>query len=176
MRSPSRTSASRFYCSPRWDGGLQRVVIQHGEEVDLSALPTCPLEESEPEDRRVVAELIAKVAAWPGFGSSTATKLLHKKRPALIPVLDNRAIFGGYLNPSWGPGSTARVVTVKDPVVIRAALDQISVDLQRGENAQAWNVLAEVEPQFSRIELFDTVWWMYFREVQPVVRSTPSGE
>jgi hypothetical protein len=36
------------------------------------------------------------MTSWPGFGASVATKTLHKKRPALIPVLDNMAIFGAY--------------------------------------------------------------------------------
>jgi hypothetical protein len=30
-----------------------------------------------------------------------ATKVLHKKRPKLIPSLDNEAIFGAYMNPKW---------------------------------------------------------------------------
>jgi hypothetical protein len=30
-----------------------------------------------------------------------ATKVLHKKRPKLIPILDNEAIFGVYMNPKW---------------------------------------------------------------------------
>jgi putative NADH-flavin reductase len=30
-----------------------------------------------------------------------ATKVLHKKRPKLKPILDNEAIFGAYMNPKW---------------------------------------------------------------------------
>jgi hypothetical protein len=30
-----------------------------------------------------------------------ATKVLHKRRPKLIPILDNEAIFGAYMNPKW---------------------------------------------------------------------------
>ena len=36
-----------------------------------------------------------------GFAASVATKVLHKKRPKLIPILDNEAIFGAYMNPKW---------------------------------------------------------------------------
>ena len=41
-----------------------------------------------------MAAVIAHIANWPGFGASLATKVLHKRFPALIPILDNQAIFG----------------------------------------------------------------------------------
>ena len=40
------------------------------------------------------------MTSWPWVGASLATKTLHKKRPALIPVLDNMAIFGAYDEPA----------------------------------------------------------------------------
>ena len=48
-----------------------------------------------------VASFIAAVTGWEGFAASVATKLLHKKRPKLIPILDNEAIFGAYMNLKW---------------------------------------------------------------------------
>lgn len=36
-----------------------------------------------------------------GFAASVATKVLHKKRPKLILILDNEAIFGACMNPKW---------------------------------------------------------------------------
>jgi Family of unknown function (DUF6308) len=48
-----------------------------------------------------VASFIVAVTGWEGFAASVATKLLHKKRPKLIPILDNEAIFGAYMNPKW---------------------------------------------------------------------------
>jgi hypothetical protein len=45
----------------------------------------------------MVAELIGVMMSWPGIGASVATKTLHKKRPALIPILDKMAIFGAYM-------------------------------------------------------------------------------
>ena len=45
------------------------------------------------------------MAQWPGFAASVATKVLHKKRPGLIPVLDNQA-FGAYMNPNWPQNCT----------------------------------------------------------------------
>jgi hypothetical protein len=96
---------------------------------------------------------------------------MHKKRPGLIPILDNLAIFGGYMNPNWGPGQPAPYDTIKDTERIRTALDQIHTDLNHPANLQSWPVLEALEPGLTRVELFDSVWWMYFREVEPVVRS-----
>jgi hypothetical protein len=36
------------------------------------------------------------------------------------------------------------------------------LDLTRQENAPVWERLHELEPERSRIEQFDMVWWMYF--------------
>ena len=55
---------------------------------------------------------------------------------------------------------------------MRAALDRLVVDLTRPENGLAWEALSRMEPGRSRIELFDMVWWMYFRELEPVQGST----
>jgi hypothetical protein len=55
---------------------------------------------SEPVAHRATS-FIAAVTDWEGFASSVATKVPHKKRPKLIPILDNEAIFGAYMNPKW---------------------------------------------------------------------------
>ena len=60
-----------------------------------------PLEETSAGERAQVANFIAAVTDWEGFAASVATKVLHKKRPKLIPILDNEAIFGAYMNPKW---------------------------------------------------------------------------
>jgi Family of unknown function (DUF6308) len=65
-------------------------VQDHGPELDLASLPMIPLQEATEDDRQVVADLVATVASWPGFAASVATKVLHKKRPDLIPILDTR--------------------------------------------------------------------------------------
>ena len=51
------------------------------------------------------------MASWDGFAASVATKILHKKRPALIPILDNQAIFGAYMNPQW-PSKPSRADSI----------------------------------------------------------------
>jgi Family of unknown function (DUF6308) len=136
-------------------------VCRNGATLDLTSLPAKPLEETTEDERQSVAELVGAVAGCPGFGASVATKTLHKKRPALIPVLDNMAIFGAYMNPRW-PEGPALADTVKAVPRIREALDWIAADLTRPENEPVWGRLGEIEPDRSRIELFDMVWWMYF--------------
>jgi hypothetical protein len=131
-------------------------IQQHGSEIDLAALPAVPLEQTSEDERICVAEVIAKVASWPGIAASTATKVLHKKRPDLIPILDNQAIFGAYMKPERpSPGS------VRDRYLIQKALDWITIDLCRSENQLAWLILQEIETTRTRIQLFDCVWWMY---------------
>lgn len=71
----------------------------YAETINLETLPQKPLERISDNELKAVAEAIATVANWPGFAASMATKVLHKKRPDLVPMLDNQAIFGAYMNP-----------------------------------------------------------------------------
>jgi hypothetical protein len=59
-----------------------------------------------------------------------ATKTLHKKRPGLIPILDNQAIFGAYMNPLW-PEKRSLMDTIKAVPRIKQALDWIAADITR---------------------------------------------
>ena len=76
-------------------------LMEHSHELDLTAIPDKPLEDTTPEERAAVVRAIDQMTHWPGFRMSLATKTLHKKRPNLVPVLDNRAIVEAYLEPSW---------------------------------------------------------------------------
>jgi Family of unknown function (DUF6308) len=96
-----------------------------------------------------------------GVGASVATKSLHKKRPALIPILDNMAIFGAYMNRRW-PERAALAETIKAVPSIKEALDWIVGDITRAENEPVRGQLEEIEPERTRIELFDIIWWMHF--------------
>lgn len=147
-------------------------VYRYGDAVDLGSLPDKSLEETSDDERQAVADLIGVMMSWPWIGASLATKTLHKKRPSLVPILDNQAIFGALMNPAW-PGRRSSTETVKSVPLVRRALDWIASDLTRPENASAWTQLHAIEPQRSRIELFDMVWWMYFRSVEPV---TPGSD
>ena len=100
----------------------------HGAELDLAKLPDMPLEETSVDMRGQVARLIADVARWDGFAASVATKVLHKKRPRLVPILDNQAIFGAYMNPHW-PGQRSATDSIYAEARIRDALEWISADL-----------------------------------------------
>lgn len=136
-------------------------IIRNSETFDLSVLPAKALAETTDAERQQLAELIGTMTDWPGFGASVATKLLHKKRPELIPVLDNMAIFGAYMNRLW-PERAALADTIKAVPRIKEALDWIAVDTSRPENETVWERLHEIEPERTRIELFDIVWWMHF--------------
>ena len=114
--------------------------------------------------------MIATLTSWSWIGASVATKTLHKKRPKLIPVLDNMAIFGAYMYPDW-PEKPPLADTVKAATRIEEALDWIATDLTRAENLPTWLALHALEPRRSRIELFDMVWWMHFRKIEPVAPS-----
>jgi uncharacterized protein DUF6308 len=61
-------------------------VYRNGAALDLGSLPDKALEETTNEDREFVASVIGTMTSWPWVGASLATKTLHKKRPALIPV------------------------------------------------------------------------------------------
>jgi hypothetical protein len=147
-------------------------VQDHGSELKLASLPGTALEDASPGLRTEVAEIIAEMASWKGLAASVATKVLHKKRPALIPILDNLAIFGAYMNPKW-PKERSSQDSIYARSRIEEALEWIHTDLTRSENAPTWPRLAELEPRRSRIELFDMIWWMYFRNLEPVRPVSP---
>ncbi len=71
------------------------------------------------------------------------------------------------MNPHW-PEQPARGDSVKDGEKILRALNLIVHDLNREENRLAWNALQTIEKKRTMIQLFDSVWWMYFRSTQPV--------
>jgi hypothetical protein len=147
-------------------------VQDHGAELDLTKLSDIPLEETSSGMRGQVAHLIVQVTGWDGFAASVATKVLHKKRPRLIPILDNQAIFGAYMNPHW-PQQRSATDSVYAKTRIRDALEWVWIDLTRLENTGAWAALSAIEPARSRIELFDMVWWEHFRRLQPVQPTSP---
>lgn len=144
---------------------------QYGHTINLDKLPQVSLECTNPQERMQLVEVITQMAQWPGFAASVSTKVLHKKRPDLVPILDNQAIFGAYMNPRW-PGQKAPQESVKARSQILQAVEWIFHDLTRIENIHAWQILRQKEPSRTLIQIFDSVWWMYFREVQPVKQNT----
>jgi hypothetical protein len=151
----------------RADGRAFQTLAREAGTIDLSQLPSISLEETNPDQRRQVANLVAQIAAWRAFGASLATKMLHKKRPALIPILDNQAVFGAYMNPRW-PAEPSRTETIKAADTIRQALDWITEDLAIDANRESWLQLQAVRPNWTRVEIWDAIWWAYFRSKEPV--------
>jgi hypothetical protein len=148
-------------------GQAAAAIARRGVSLSLSSLPDKPLELTTTDERGRLAELIGTMTSWPWIGASLATKTLHKKRPHLIPVLDNQAIFGAYMNPRW-PEQRSSMDTIKATARIREAVEWVTYDLVRPENIDTWSALAKMHPERSRIELFDCVWWIYFRRLEPV--------
>lgn len=159
--------AATMLINSRVAGQAAAAVLRNGGSLDLGAWPDKPLEETTPDERLGIAELIGTMTRWPWVGASLATKTLHKKRPHLIPILDNQAIFGAYMNPNW-PGQRSLQETIKATARIHEAIEWIHHDLTRPENSATWSAVAQVEPERTRIEIFDCAWWMYFRGIEPV--------
>lgn len=151
----------------RASGRAFKSLMKHAETLNLAVLPDKPLHETTESERETIADLIAEVASWPGFSTSLATKTLHKKRPRLIPVLDNRAIFESYLDSRWPERRTVGQ-SVRSRSLVLHALECVVEDLARPENAGSWTTLEAVDPRLTRIEVLDMVWWMHFREIEPV--------
>src|ERR1051326_798944 len=55
-----------------------RSLMISGPSIDLSLLPNKSLGETDNEERKLVAEVITKIASLPGIAASIATKTLHK--------------------------------------------------------------------------------------------------
>jgi hypothetical protein len=70
------------------------------------------------------------------------------------------------MEPRWPERRTAGE-SVNDIQRINAALDWIAFDLTRPENTAIWTELRRMEPDRTRIELFDMIWWRYFRRLEP---------
>jgi hypothetical protein len=153
----------------RASGTAFRSLMRRAADLDLSVLPDKCLHETTSRERETIAGVICEVTTWEGFQASLATKTLHKKRPALIPVLDNRAIFESYLNPQW---PTRRTVgdSIRSRTLITIALEAMVRDLTDDSNAPTWKALREVDPRLTRVEALDMVWWMHFRSMEPVRR------
>ena len=140
-RDPQKThihAISRMNASPAQQVAARTATsaYRNGATLDLGSLPDKALEETTGAERHAVADVIGRMASWPWLGASTASKTLHKKRPALIPVLDNMAIFGAYMNPNW-PENPALADTIKAVPRIKEALDWITVDITCPENGHS---------------------------------------
>lgn len=150
-----------------------RSLVEH--PVNISLVPEQPLSELDAHGVARVVDAVMDLVAMPGFGSAVATKVLHKKRPASVPVLDNKAIFGTYMIRTWRRGRDAwprRSVPVKDRKQIAAAVTAIAADVVAEENTAGWNALETAFPSLTRIELFDKLWWALVHSAQSSTLAT----
>jgi hypothetical protein len=141
------------------------LTLAASQPVDVASIPTTPLHTLDPRDRAAVVDgIMLLIELGTGFQSALATKVLHKKRPDSVPVLDNQAIFGTYQRAGWNPGDWPKYSdSVRDRSLIERALEAIHHDLSRSDNQATWEKLAThfQSEGFSRIELFDMIWWDY---------------
>jgi hypothetical protein len=134
----------------------------------LDALPGYALEDSDDGDRRAVCDFICTVIAW------LARRLRRHEGPpqeatALIPILDNEAIFGAYKSPNLaGPASLDAQRLLPEPDPRGARLDLVRPH-PSGEPRRVAGAGTGAHPARTRIGLFDMAWWMHFRSVQPVL-------
>ncbi len=134
--------------------------------VDISGIPRLPLEALEPADIEATEHVIAQLIALDGIAPAVATKMLHPKRRATVPVCDNQAVFGSFLRPGWRPGETPH-----GRGTVRSALNAIHHCLIRSENQEAWGSLHTAYPRYKRVELFDMTWWTVLRNPRGLVEN-----
>lgn len=121
---------------------LRRVV-----PYDISDIPTTPLEQLAPASLPpIVAAISRLIHDTEGIRAALATKILHPKRPATVPVCDNQAIFGSFLQPGWKPGDL-----VRGRNTIVAALTSIHHCLTRGDDESAWISLHAAYALYQRV-------------------------
>ena len=161
MNARADSASARTVCSHGQAMGAGLAVIPHGVSLE---------DESAPSHFDAICDLIAlmtsigrdrapyKADPLPtGIGISIATKIAHRKRPALIPIFDNDAIFTLFLRE---PQAQNAVGEASRPFVMRG-LDAIRNALIDPQSELAWAEIARVEPRWTRLECFDAVWWVH---------------
>jgi len=136
--------------------------IKNYKSLKLNALTNKKLVDTNDKDREEIANFIYSITKWPYFSASMVTKVLHKKKPHLIPIMDNQSIFGAYMNPHW-PKDKARSDSVNDRETILETINCIYSDITSEVNLEAFQKLNNLFPQYTIIEIFDMIWWVYFK-------------
>lgn len=90
---------------------------------------------------------------FPGFGPARCTKLLHKKRPALLPVIDSWQLeaWGKRADP-WSTDDMIDVVFLIKEQLSQSgdALAEVRLELQRRDGSL---------PRLSDVRIYDVVFW-----------------
>jgi hypothetical protein len=134
------------------------------DQRDISDVPETPLHLTAPDERTRILAAIMRLVGLSGIGSSLATKILHRKRPATIPILDNQAIYATLMSSDWRPGEHVRATTVASRERIEQALEKVYAVVSDPRNSDAFSLLEQQNPSLTRIEIFDKVWWAYIRK------------
>jgi hypothetical protein len=123
---------------------------------DISGIPIAPLQELGSNDLASIADVIVQlINRTDKIAAALATKMIHPKRRATVPVCDNKAIFWSFLRRGWRPGEKLR--SRKGTVL--EALEAVHHCLARPESQEAWATLHTAYPSYQRVELFDMAWW-----------------
>ena len=100
-----------------------------------------------------------------GFATALATKVLHAKRRASVPVIEGATIQTRFMDPTWHPTRIdrpkARHAVTDDAVA--AVVKAIYRCVSDPRNQAAWLLLESEFSDFTRIELFDMAWWAVVR-------------
>jgi len=132
---------------------------------DLSGVPTTELHLTSDVERGRIIDTVMRVVQLKGFASSLATKLLHKKRPRTIPILDNEAIYGTMLSGTWRAGDRpTRGGSVTARSRIEEALGRIFEVVADEQNAATFRALEAEHSGLSRIQILDKAWWGFVRQ------------
>ena len=135
-------------------------LIQHGP-IDITDLPDKALHHTTSDEQETIVDALCTLISLPGLRSSIASKMLHPKRRHSVPVLDNQAIFGSFCRSGWRPGHPRTRASVRQRAIVADALADIHHTVAAPGNQHAWEDLEDhVGHRFSRIELFDMLWWV----------------
>jgi hypothetical protein len=120
-------------------------------EVRLSDWPDTPA------NRTSLVNLISATtggAAGPlhGFGPACCTKMLHKKRPLLIPIVDNWQMSAWGKPTTWTPGRIVDVIFMIREHVSRQ-IDELELISRRVHEHDT------TSPQLSAIRVYDILFW-----------------
>lgn len=127
--------------------------------IDISRVPSSPLGELSDYQCDAVVAGIRELAKLDGIRSALATKVLHPKRRASVPILDNQAIYGAFMTLGFVPGDAYKGYGTRQETKIKGALLKVRECLRDETNTRGWSVLENNYPDLKRVELFDMVWW-----------------
>lgn len=129
------------------------------DDVPATPLSSCTSAELE----SIASGITSRAKEWDGFGVSTVSKVIHRKRRSTVPILDRRAISGAYVDPHWNPTKAAKGVAPSQSQVVDT-LALIANDLQLEANQRGWTLAKQSWQELQNIELFDVVWWSVWRD------------